>query len=100
MEECITKEDAKRLFETKFWEKMTYREIAVFQMNTKILCMPFDIFHEALEKTLGRPVYTSEFGLNYKGLLQELNGEKEAPSLQEILEMIPKEKRMVLLITK
>lgn len=58
--------------------------------------MPFDIFHEAIEKSLGRPVYTSEFELNYDSLCKEFLGEKNAPTIQEIIEMIPEEKRLVL----
>ena len=43
------------------------------------------VFHEAVEKALGRPVYTHEFGTNWEGLRAELAGEKEAPTLEEIL---------------
>lgn len=57
----ITKEQAIKLAESKFWESMSYREIAEFQLNTECLCMPFEIFHEVIEKTLDRPVGTHEF---------------------------------------
>jgi hypothetical protein len=37
---------------SKFWEGMTHRQIADFQMCEERLCMPFSIFQEAVEKTL------------------------------------------------
>ena len=91
----VTKEEAVALADSKFWESMTLKERATFQMFEERLCMPFDIFHEAVEKTLGRPVFTHEFGLNIEGLKKELLGEEKAPSLEDIINMIPEEKRLV-----
>jgi hypothetical protein len=34
--------------------------------------MPFDVFHEAVEKTIGRPVFTHEFGVNANGIRAEI----------------------------
>lgn len=93
----MSKAAAVELLESKFWESMSYYERAWFQMNTSRLCMPFGVFHEAVEKTLGRPVYTHEFGLNYDGLMAELRGDLAAPSITEIIEMIPEEKRIVII---
>ena len=58
--------------------------------------MPFDVFHKAVEETLGRPVFTHEFGLNLDGLCKELAGEQKAPTLQQIVELIPEEKRLLI----
>jgi len=91
----MTKENAIALAESKFWEGMTHRQIAEFQMCEEKLCMPFSVFHEAVEKTLGRPVYTHEFGLNSMGLKDELFNGKQAPSLEEIINLIPKDKRLI-----
>lgn len=63
-----------------------------------LLCMPFNVAHEAVEKALGRPVYTHEFGLNFAGIKEEFLGERAAPSLSEILELIPEEKRLVVVV--
>lgn len=93
----MTKKQAIELAESSFWEKMTPREIATFQLHERRLCMPFDVFHKAVEETLNRPVYTHEFGLNIKGLKKELAGEQKTPSMQEIIEMIPEDKRIILL---
>ena len=91
----MTKEQAIALGESKFWEGMTHRQIAEFQMCEKKLCMPFSVFHEAVEKTLGRPVFTHEFGLNYQGLKDELFNGKATPTLEDIINLIPEEKRII-----
>lgn len=91
----INSEIAKQLYRTKFWETMSARDIALFQLKVKYLCMPFDVFHKAIEKALGRPVWTHEMGLNWKGLMKELLGEKPTPTMEEIINLIPKEKRMI-----
>ena len=74
---------------------MNYRQIAEFQIEQKLLCMPFDVFHEAMEKALDRPVFTHEFAF-VDNLKKELYGEKEPPTFDEICALIPKEKLMIL----
>lgn len=96
MNQEISHAEAVRLYESKFWEPMDHRARAMFQMFTEFLCMPFDVFHEAVEKTLGRPVWTHEFGLNVDGLKAELRGEQRPPSFADIVAMIPPEKRIIL----
>jgi len=92
----LTEEQAIELAKSGAWKEMTFRQRAEFQMLQRLLCMPFNIFHESVEKTLGRSVYTHEFGLNRDGLMAELFGDKELPTLQEIIEMIPAEKRIII----
>lgn len=92
----MEKEEAVKLYNNKFWETMTYRERATFQLFESLLCMPFEIFHEAMEKSLKRPVYIHEFGFNIEGLRKELMGEQPAPTLQDILELIPKDKLIII----
>lgn len=86
----LTKEQAIKLYESGFWETLSYRQRAEFQITTKLLCMPFSIFHEAVEKTLGRPVFTHEFGLNPEGIKAEILEGKSPPTFTEILDLIPK----------
>ncbi|MHC4864614.1 MAG: DUF7736 domain-containing protein [Planctomycetota bacterium] len=95
MGDQITKTQALSLYGSGFWKGMSNKEIAMFQMETERLCMPFDVFHAAIEAALGRPVWTHEFGLNRDGLLQELRGERTAPSFAEILDLIPENKRIL-----
>ena len=94
----LTKEQAIAFCENRLYDGMTARQIAEFQMEQDRLCMPFDVFHKAITEALGRPVYTHEFGLNREGLLKELRGEKEPPTLEEIINLIPEDKRILIQI--
>lgn len=91
----IGREAALALYDSGWWQSKSPREIAEFQMQTAELCMPFDKFHAAMGETLGRPVFTHEFGLDFGGLWSELMGEREAPSMDAILSLIPAEKLVV-----
>ena len=92
----IGKEAALKLFDSKWWEGKSAREITKFQLFTAELCCPFDVFHEAIEESLGRSVWTHEFGLDYDGLCLEFLGEKDAPTFDEILNLIPEEKMILI----
>ncbi len=98
MTDCqpLTKDQAMALYESGFWRDMTPRQIAEFQMSQELLCVPFDVFHKAIEETLGRSVWTHEFGsLGIVGLRAELFDGKPAPSLTDIINLIPEEKRII-----
>jgi hypothetical protein len=92
----MTREQAIALGESKFYERMSHKDIARFQINQEKLCMPFSVFHEAVEVTLGRPVFTHEFGVNAEGLKAEINDGALPPTMEEILNMIPEDKRVIL----
>lgn len=94
----IGRERAVALFEARHWEGMTMRERAEFQLFTDELTMPFDVFHEALEAALGRPVWTHELGLNRDGLAHELRGEQDSPTFEEVMNLIPEDKRVVVIL--
>lgn len=91
----LSREKAIEFYNSKLYEDWTPRQIAEFQMEQNLLCVPFDLFHESMEKALGRPVFTHEFGLNRDGLKKELYGEKEPPTLEEIINLIPKDKQII-----
>lgn len=91
----LTKEQAIAVAESKVYESWNADQIVRFQMFQDRLCMPFDKFHEAVEKVLGRPVFTHEFA-NLDNMMQEYLGTKPAPTFQEILDLIPAEKRIVI----
>ena len=84
----LTTEEARAFFDRRAWKTWTHEQIAHFQIVQDKLCVPFGIFQEAVEKTLGRPVYTHEFGLNRDGLMRELEGAQGAPTLDEILALL------------
>ena len=94
----LTEQEAINFANNKLYEKMSEKERAIFQMTQDRLCMPFDVFHEAVEHTLGRPVFTHELALTREGILKELNGESEPPTFQEILDLIPKDKQVIVAI--
>ena len=96
----MTKEEAIALYESEFWKSLTTEEIAKFGLFEDRLCMPFDVFHEAIEKVLGRPVWTHEFGMNRDGLKAEMMGDSPAPSMKDIINLIPEEKRLLILVDK
>ena len=91
----MTEEQAIEFGKNEAWKDMTHTERAKFQMTVRLLCMPFAVFHEAMEKTLDRPVYIHEFGLNWHGLIAELFEGGEPPTMQEIVDMIPADKRVI-----
>lgn len=94
MTKQLTKEQAILFGENKMYKSMTHEEIVRFQLFQDKLCMPFSVFHEAVEKVLDRPVYTHEFA--YDGIKKEYLGEKEPPTFEEIVNLIPEEKRMII----
>lgn len=90
----MTEAEAREMAATKWWETSTPREIACFQIKQPRLCCPWGVYHEAMEKTLGRSIWTHEFGLNVEGLKKELFEGKAPPSFDEILNLIPESKRI------
>lgn len=91
----LTKEQAIAFHESQQYSSMDAEQIVRFQLFQKRLCMPFDIFHEAIEKVLKRPVYTHEFAYR-DNLILEYLGEKPTPTLEEIIDLIPADKRLVI----
>jgi len=91
----LTKEQAIQMFESSWWVGKSPRVVCMFQLFEKRLCMPFDKFHEAVEEALGRSVWTHEFGLSWERLQKEFLGEVSAPTMLEIIELIPESKRII-----
>jgi len=94
----IGKEAAIAMAESKWWESRTPREIIEFQLFTTELAMPFDKLHEAIEAALGRPVWTHEFAF-LEQLQQEFLGTRAAPSMDDIINLIPEEKRLLVVLS-
>ena len=92
----LTREQAIELAKSKVYENWTNEEIVRCQLFQEKLCMDFSRFHEALEKVLGRPILTHEIAMNYDGIVSEFLGEKDSPTFEEIIELIPKDKRVVI----
>lgn len=92
----LTKEQAIKAYESQIWLDMTDQQIAEAQLFQDRLFVPFDVFHKAVEVTLGRPVYTYEFGLDRAGLQKEFLGQRPTPSFEDVIGLIPKEKLLVI----
>jgi hypothetical protein len=92
----MIKEEAIALASTRWWEKCDAKKVALFQLQEPLLCMDFSAFHKAVEESLGRSVWTHEFA-NPSRLLEELLGENDPPSMEDIINMIPANKRVVLM---
>ena len=90
----LTKEEAIDFANSEFWRTLTDEQIAHFQMEQDKLCMPFSRYHKALEKCLGRSVWTHEFA-DRDGLRDELNGKVPALSFEEILAKLPAGKTVI-----
>ena len=80
-----------------WWKEKTAEEIVRFQLFIEELSMPFAEFHKAVEDVLKRPVWTHEFA-DFGRLQEELLGERPPPSFVDIMDMIPKEKRILVCI--
>jgi hypothetical protein len=72
----MTAEEAIAFAATEWWKKLSHQDITAFQLFEPRLCMPFALFQEAVEASLGRPVFTHEFGLNVEGLRDEFMEKK------------------------
>lgn len=88
----LDKIEAKAIGKSEVWKTWTKEKIAYFQLMQDRLCIPFDIFHEAVEYCLKRPVYTHEFGSNRDKLIAEFEEKRVPPSFDEIMELLPKDK--------
>lgn len=94
----ITKDQAIALADSGWWKDRTDEDLVSFQLFEDRLCMPFSEFHRAVEKCLSRPVWTHEFAgkAGQQRLQKEFLKEKPAPTFEEICNLIPEEKRIIL----
>lgn len=89
-----TREQAVEMFDSGWWESAGLAKAAWLQLNQSKLCMPFSKFHEACEFLLGRPILKHEFAKSEKLIDEALTG--RSPTLSEIIDLIPPEKRVVI----
>lgn len=93
----MTENQAVALGNSGWWKDKTPRQIAMFQLFEDRLCMPFSDYHGAMEKALGRPVFTHEFA-SPERLQRELLGSSLPPTFKQIIEMIPEAKRILVTV--
>jgi len=91
----LTREEAVALGEAQAWRSfLSLPALALAQLQQERLFMPFEVFDKAVVRLLGRPVYKNEYA-NPAALLAEYRGEVKAPTLEEVLALIPPEKLIV-----
>lgn len=94
----MTKEQAIAMSDTLWWIDRHPADVVSFQLFEPLLCMPFDVFHGAVESALGRPVWTHEFATSgVEGLRKEFLKERPARTFDEVLALIPKDKQVIVL---
>lgn len=69
----LTKEEAIEISESKWWETLPSRDVALAQLAQPMLCMKFSDFQKAVETAAGRGVFTREF-VDPQRLIDEING--------------------------
>lgn len=59
----MTREEAIRISDSKWWEQncVNPHMIVGFQLFEERLCMPFNVFHEAMEKVFMQSIFTHQF---------------------------------------
>lgn len=92
----LTEKQAIALYQSGEWKDWTDAEIVKFQLFQDRLGVPFERFHEAITKVLGRPVWTHEFAFRDL-LIQEYQKERPAPTFEEIVNLISAAKRVIIL---
>lgn len=89
-EQQMSEEECIAIAESGEWRNWSTRRRVAVQLFQERLMMDFSAFHEAVEAELGRPVWTHEFvSSNIESLQAEFLGKKNAPTMQEILDLIP-----------
>jgi len=91
----LTKEQAIALYKGGEWRDWTDEEVVKVQLYQTRLCLPFDRFHAAIETVLGRSVWTHEF-VGSDALRQEYEGIRPAPTMEEIIALLPHDKIFVI----
>lgn len=95
--EQLSTEEAVALFDSGAWKDWTDDELFSFQLFQDCLCVPFDRFHRASEIALKRSVWTHEFA-HQAELIKEYWGDKPKPTFEEIVALIPADKRLVVFV--
>lgn len=90
----VTEQEAIEIYDSGIWKLWSDEEIVSFQLFQDRLCLSFDRFHEAVEKVFGRSVWTHEFAFR-DALVAEYNKERPSPTFEEIVNLIPANKIII-----
>lgn len=79
---------------SRWWVTATDDQIVRFQLFEERLCMPFNVFHQIVERVLRRPIWSHEFACPGR-LREEYLGGRPAPTFEELLAQLPALKTIV-----
>ena len=82
-----------RLINSQWWNLASPREIAKKQLLVKEPCVPLDVFMMALSESLDREVFVFEMAFGRDQLQMEFFGEKDPPSEEDIVMLLPLKQR-------
>ena len=95
----LTKEQALKIYNSGAWKTWSDEQIVRLQLYQDRLCVDFGRFHEAVEKVLGRGVWTHEFAFP-QSLRDEYEQKKPAPTFEEIFGLLPPEKTILVIASE
>ena len=93
--EQLTKKQAQEIGKSRVWETWSDEEIVKVQLFQDRHCVGLSKFSAALSAILGRPVLMHEIAYNRDGLQNEYLKKAPAPTLNEIINLIPKKRRIL-----
>jgi hypothetical protein len=83
----FTKEQAIKFATSGAYKQLSIPERDCFQIQQKLLCMPFGEFHGA-EQTLGEPIFTHQFSTDKVRIKEALVKLNCSPSFEYCLSLI------------
>jgi hypothetical protein len=83
----LTKEEAIEMHDGDTWKDWSDEQIVAFQLDQERVCIPWDVFKEAMSNMLGRPILTTEFA-DRETLRAELEGILPPPTFKQQVEQI------------
>lgn len=93
----LNKKQAIAFFDSGVWKDWNDEQIFKFQLFQDMLCVEWYRFHKSARTVLGRPVFTHEFASsNRNNLTQEYLRLREAPTMEEIVNLIPEDRRLII----
>jgi hypothetical protein len=79
----FNEQEAIDFYESGGWKNWDIKDVALFQLYQPKLCVPFTLYHEAIEALLDRSVYTHELA-ETEVLIAEYEGKIDKPTITDI----------------
>jgi len=93
----MTQEEAIKIGKSGIYKTWTHEEKVDTQLYNEYICMPVGDFLESLTVVFKRPVYDIELLDGGENLKAELEGRKSPPTIDEIVNMFPGDKIIVVI---